>query len=60
MPGFTELEEAVLLAIFAGTRELAPMLEQQLERASVTSLPPDLPLNFGNSHLGIKRVASRV
>jgi hypothetical protein len=35
MLGFTKLEEAALHAIFAETPELVPMLEQQLERASV-------------------------
>jgi hypothetical protein len=37
MSSFTELEEAALHAIFAETPALAPMLEQQLEKAAVAN-----------------------
>ena len=37
MAGFTRLEEAARHAIFAESPGLAPMLEQQFERASVIS-----------------------
>ena len=37
MPSFTKLEKAALDGIFAETPELAPILEQQFDKAAVTN-----------------------